>query len=261
MAAGAVAAATAALVTPLVSRGASVPGPGVARSAADTAVHRFATLGVPVYCGGPRGRALALTFDDGPGPATDATVRLLRRSHERATFFLVGSRLEWFANAPRRELAVGAVADHTWDHAALTRLPPARVRSEIVRTRVALERATRSPVALFRPPYGFHDRAVDKRVRTLGMLTVLWSVDARDSEPGVAASPADIAARVLPRLRPGAIVLLHENRPGTLPALRRWIIPALERRGLRSVSVPELLAVDPPTLTQLRKRGGRCGAP
>jgi peptidoglycan/xylan/chitin deacetylase (PgdA/CDA1 family) len=252
------AAAVVLLIAPLGGRSASVPGSGVV-SAADAAVHRLATLGVPIYCGGAHRRLLALTFDDGPGPATDATVRLLQRSHERATFFLVGSRLEWFANAPRRELTVGTIGDHTWNHAALTRLSPGRARTEIVRTRVALERATRSPVALFRPPYGFHDRALDERVRSLGMLTVLWSVDARDSEPGVPASPADIAARVLHRLRPGAIVLFHENRPGTLPALRRWIIPALKRRRLRSVTVPELLAADPPTPKQLRRTGGRCG--
>ena len=56
------------------------------------------------------------------------------------------------------------------------------ISRQLVWTKHAIERATRTPVQLFRPPYGAHDRAVDETARTLGLLEVLWSVDSRDSE-------------------------------------------------------------------------------
>ena len=83
------------------------------------------------------------------------------------------------------------------------------------------------------------------------MLQVLWSVDSRDSD---GATLAQIERNVLQGLRPGAIVLLHENHPETLVALRRTILPALKRRGLRAVTVPELLATDPPRRPWLGQR-------
>jgi len=72
---------------------------------------------------------------------------------------------------------------------------------------------------------------------------VLWSVDGGDSLPG--ATPERTAARVVAELRPGAIVLLHDTRPWT-PWVARRVLAAMRRRHLRAVTVPELLAADPP---------------
>lgn len=212
---------------------------------------RFIHLGLPLYCGGSHRRDVALTFDDGPGPATRATLRALRRNGESATFFLVGRNLAGWSDLPRAEATLGAVGDHTWTHPFLTRLPHSAVEREIASTQTALERLTRTPVLLFRPPYGFHDRQVDRDVHRLGMLQVLWSVDSHDSYPPPGANAAQIVHTLARSLRPGSIVLLHENLRQTelaLPALLR----GLRSERLRSVSVPDLLAVDPPTVKQLR---------
>jgi peptidoglycan/xylan/chitin deacetylase (PgdA/CDA1 family) len=216
-----------------------------------SALRRFVHLGLPLYCGGSRRRIVALTFDDGPGPATGATLQLLRRLGEGATFFLVGRNLAEWPRLPRAEAELGAVGDHTWTHPFLTRLPPAAMHREIASTQAALARAIGGPVLLFRPPYGFHDAAVDREVRRLGMLQVLWSLDSRDSYPPPGATARQIVRTLAESLRPGSIVLMHENLPQThlaLPAVLR----ELRTKRLTSVSVPELLAVDPPTLAQLR---------
>jgi peptidoglycan/xylan/chitin deacetylase (PgdA/CDA1 family) len=120
---------------------------------------------------------------------------------------------------------------------------------EIAGTQRALARASGQPVVLFRPPYGANDAAVDAEARTRRMLTVLWSIDSRDSQ---GASWKQIAARVERQAHPGAIVLMHENRGQTIRALHRLLLPWLRRHGYRLVSVPELLAFDPPTPAQLR---------
>jgi peptidoglycan/xylan/chitin deacetylase (PgdA/CDA1 family)/N-acetylmuramoyl-L-alanine amidase len=215
------------------------------------ALGRLVRSGLPLYCGGSRRRDVALTFDDGPGPATSATLRLLRRFGERATFFLVGRNLREWARLPRAETALGAVGDHTWTHPFLTRLPPATMQREIAATQTALQRTTGAPVLLFRPPYGFHDAAVDEEVRRLGMVQVLWSLDSHDSYPPPGASAAMIVRTLARSLRPGSIVLLHENLRQTQLALPA-VLRDLHSRHLESVSIPELLAFDPPTLEQLR---------
>jgi peptidoglycan/xylan/chitin deacetylase (PgdA/CDA1 family) len=194
---------------------------------------------------------VALTFDDGPGPATSKTLDLLRKSGASATFFLVGENLREWPELPRAEAALGAVGDHTWTHPFLTRLTTAAMQREISSTQVALERATGGPVLLFRPPYGFHDAAVDREVRRLGMLQVLWSLDSRDSYPPPGATAAQIIQTLRTSLHPGSIVLLHENLRETERALPS-VLRLLRSEHLQSVSVPELVALDPPTLAQLR---------
>jgi peptidoglycan/xylan/chitin deacetylase (PgdA/CDA1 family) len=222
------------------------------RWASVPALARFVRIGLPVYCGGAHGRVVALTFDDGPGPATARTIRLLRRFGDRATFFLVGRNLAEWPGLARANRTVGAVGDHTWTHPFLTRVSPRRIDVELARTQTALARATATRIRLFRPPYGFHDAAVDHEARRLGMLEVLWSLDSNDSYPPPGATARELVRTVVRSLRPGAIVLLHENLPQTQLALPR-ILRALHAAGLRSVSIPKLLALDPPSLTQLSR--------
>lgn len=221
-------------------------------------VERFVQLGLPLYCGGTRRRVVALTFDDGPGPATSATLHVLRRFGERATFFLVGRNLAEWPRLPRAEAALGAVGDHTWTHPFLTRLPVATMRREIATTQAALARTTGAPVLLFRPPYGFHDAAIDHEVRRLGMLQVLWSLDSHDSYPPPGARAAEIVETLARHVHPGSIVLLHENLRETQRALPA-VLRELRGAGMTSVSVPQLLALDPPTVGQLRR--GIAGCP
>jgi peptidoglycan/xylan/chitin deacetylase (PgdA/CDA1 family) len=215
-----------------------------------TQLARLIRLGLPVFCGGSHGRDVALTFDDGPGPYTRLALRILRKDGARATFFLVGRNIARYARSlPRAELALGAVGDHTWNHLDLPRLDRRTMAKELSSTQEALRGATGLPVRLFRPPYGAHDAAVDDEARKLGMLEVLWSIDSRDSE---GAGYLQIAHLVLSVIRPGSIVLMHENRGQTIRALKFFILPALRRSRLRTVSVPALLSSDPPTLPQLR---------
>ena len=218
--------------------------PAGAGDAGSPVVARFAALGLPLVCGGRHGHAVALTFDDGPGPYSARVVKLLEHVHARATFFLVGNELARWPHVPALERRLGALGDHTWSHPRLTLLDAPAVRRELASTKRAIEEKTHAPVQLFRPPYGAHDREVDAVAHSLGLLEVLWSVDSRDSK---GAPWYQIAANVEQSLRPGSIVLMHENRGQTVRALKDRILPYLRDHGLHAVSVPELLAVDPPS--------------
>ena len=197
----------------------------------------------PVSCGGGLGDAVALTFDDGPGPYTERVLRVLRRYDARATFFVVGNRLQYWPTVARAEARLGGVGNHTWSHPDLTRLPHVLVWLELMRTQYAVDSELGWKPRLFRTPYAAHSPAIDAVVHKLGLVEVFWDVDSRDDLPH--ARVRDIVRSVERGLRPGAIVLMHDIHPWTLAALPR-VLQAIRERGLRAVSVPELLALDPP---------------
>src|SRR6476619_1721115 len=65
----------------------ATPAPSRPRRGELAVVRRLARYGRPIFCGAQRGRLLALTFDDGPGPYTHYVLKRLRRNHMHATFF------------------------------------------------------------------------------------------------------------------------------------------------------------------------------
>lgn len=232
--------------------------PAALALAQERAVERLAALRRPVFCGGGRLPDVALTFDDGPSPYTLPLLQLLRHARASATFFLVGDRLADWPDLASGEARLGAVGDHTWSHPRLPSLRYDAAAWEITAGRRAIAAASGHKVLLFRPPYGLTTPRLDRLVGRSGMLDVRWSADSGDGFSG--ATVKSVVRSVESTVRPGSIVLLHDIHPWTLAAVRR-LLPWLARRGLRLVSVPELLRLDPPTIQRLRDVDGqRCGA-
>ncbi|MGA2927518.1 MAG: polysaccharide deacetylase family protein [Solirubrobacteraceae bacterium] len=226
-----------------------------AASRATAEIKRLIALGRPIYCAGPHGNEVAFTFDDGPGVYTYIAVKKLRQAHERATFFVVGRNIDPFPGWLPKELALGAIGDHTWTHPELIELSPSEIYTQLAQTAHRIQAVSGEHVELWRPPYELHDATTDRIARRLGLLEILWSVDSADS---LGANYAGIIHNVEAGLRPGAIVLMHENHGQTIRALTT-LLPELRRRHLRSVSVPELLASDPPSSRQVLEGGLGCG--
>jgi peptidoglycan/xylan/chitin deacetylase (PgdA/CDA1 family) len=226
---------------------------------AQSKLEALARDSTPLYCGGRHGRYVALTFDDGPSMYTPRVLRLLRRARARATFFVVGSRAAARPDLVRAESLLGVVGNHTWTHPRLVTLARRDLIRQLLRTQAAIVRATGGMrPRLFRPPYGVGTPAETAAVHALGLVDVRWSVDSFDSRPG--ATAGSVVRNVLAELRPGAIVLLHEIHPWTVRALPR-VLRALRRRGLTPVTIPELVALDPPAHAELVpvRPSGRCG--
>jgi peptidoglycan/xylan/chitin deacetylase (PgdA/CDA1 family) len=212
-------------------------------------------IGLPIFCGGLHGDEVAFTFDDGPGVYTHYAVKKLTQAHEGATFFVVGRLIALWPGWLPQELKLGAIGDHTWTHPELIELSPSEIRSQLSMTAQAIHAASGENVDLWRSPYELHDAATDRIAQQLGLLQILWSVDSGDS---VGANWAQIINNVEAGLKPGMIVLFHENRGQTIRALTT-LLPELRRRHLRSVSIPHLLATDPPSDRQVREGLDACG--
>jgi peptidoglycan-N-acetylglucosamine deacetylase len=207
-----------------------------------------------VRAGVPRQRVVALTFDDGPSPYTPGIVRELVRMHAPATFFIVGQQLRYFAAGLRDEVRNGfVIGDHTENHPPLNLMGAAAQYAQIDQAASRIRGLGAPFPRLFRPPYGIYDANTFSILRRLRMLMVMWSVDPRDwLRPGT----RTIVRRVLAGVRPGAIVEMHDgggDRGQTAAALPA-IIVGLRRRHYDLVTVPQLLAADPPPRHQLLSR-------
>jgi peptidoglycan-N-acetylglucosamine deacetylase len=153
---------------------------------------------------------IAITFDDGPHPqGTPAVLEVLDRAGVRATFFLVGERVEREPRLAAEIVAAGhEVALHGHRHLLMLRRTPHAFRDDCARGFDVLAQATGVAPTLYRPPYGVFSLGGLVEVRRRGWRPLLWSRWGRDWERGAtAASIARLASRGLSN---GDVVLLHD---------------------------------------------------
>ena len=157
-----------------------------------------------------RDDAVALTFDDGPHrEGTRAILAALERAHARATFFLVGEQVERLPDVAAEVAAAGhEIGVHCQRHRNLMRLTPREVRDDLDRATEVIARATGREVRVYRPPYGILTMAAVAYARKAGWQIVLWRRAGEDWDSR--ATAASIAARIVRRLAPGDVILLHD---------------------------------------------------
>jgi peptidoglycan/xylan/chitin deacetylase (PgdA/CDA1 family) len=186
-------------------------------------------------------RAVALTFDDGPSPKdTPRVLKVLRRMHARATFFVIGFLVDAYPEIVAREHDAGMViGNHTYNH---PEVPPfAQLPQRLLEAEIELGAQSLSKIGitseLLRPPAGSSSPAVVRAAEASGERVVLWSVDPVDWRAG--ATAAQIKRNVLSAVQPGSIVLLHDgggDQSATVAALP-GIIKGIRRKHLRLVTL------------------------
>ncbi len=186
------------------------------------------------------GRKIALTFDDGPSPLTPEYLKVFSEQGVRATFFILGNNIRRYPGMLTLIAKEGhEIGDHSFSHRNLKLLPVDAAEQDILSASNLIEQEIHQKVRFFRPPGGNVSLALVKTIETLGMKTVLWSIDPKDWKPGT--TSAQIVNRVLTHLRSGSIVVMHEGKQQTLGALP-VLIQELKKRGWQLVTVSELLS-------------------
>jgi peptidoglycan/xylan/chitin deacetylase (PgdA/CDA1 family) len=189
---------------------------------------------------------VALTFDDGPDPATTPRfAEVLAGRGIRATFFLLG---EMVARTPALAADLAAagheIGVHGWEHRYLPPRGPRATADDIRRATEIIAEATGTRPRLFRPPYGVLSGAALLATKSLGLTPVLWGTWGSEWSPG--ATPASVFASLTSHLNGGVTVLLHDSdctspagscraALGALPML----LDECARRGLRVGPVGE----------------------
>jgi peptidoglycan/xylan/chitin deacetylase (PgdA/CDA1 family) len=202
---------------------------------------------VMVWAGPPQEKAVALTFDDGPSPIyTPQILSLLKRYGARATFFVIGRKVEQNPGLVHAELKNGnEVGNHSFSHPYLTKEDQSSRERQLERTAVDLDLlGCPQKRCLFRPPYSACDERLKFYMVHTGRRIVMWSLDSGDWR-GLPAP--QIIQNVLGQVRNGAIIIFHDSdersradRRPTVEALRT-ILPALKAAGYRLVTVSELV--------------------
>lgn len=184
------------------------------------------------------GRTVALTFDDGPDPATTPQILdLLARHDMKAVFCMVGEQARAHPDLVRKVVAAGhRLCNHT-----ITHDPGIGVRSPDVMDRqlqasrdVLVQASGGADVDLFRAPEGRWSPELIRMSAKDGMRALGWTVDPLDwTTPGTAA----VVQQVQQRMHPGAVVLLHDGggpRGQTVAAVRQ-LLPWLDDQGYSAV--------------------------
>jgi peptidoglycan/xylan/chitin deacetylase (PgdA/CDA1 family)/glycosyltransferase involved in cell wall biosynthesis len=192
---------------------------------------------------------IALTFDDGPDPEwTPAILDVLARHGARATFFVIGSKVNDHPELARRILAEGhEIGVHTFTHAELAAMPSWRRDLEMTLGQNAIAGATGMQTTLMRPPFSSEPDAMSAteyaaidEVAAGRYLTVLADLDTKDwGNPGVDA----IVNSATPPAGEGAVVMLHDgggDRSQTVAAVDA-LLGRLGGDGYRFTTVSEAL--------------------
>ena len=153
---------------------------------------------------------LALTFDDGPSEFTPEILQVLSIHDVRATFFVLGENAAAMPEVVRSLVDAGhGVAIHGWNHSLLTELDPEVVAEDLCRTQGLVRELSGAECRDVRPPYGVFDEALLSCFDDRGLVTWLWTADARDWTANATAD--HITRKVLRSLTPGGIILLHDG--------------------------------------------------
>ena len=181
----------------------------------------------------------ALTFDDGPSPeSTPRLLEVLARHQAKATFFLVGERVEAHPHLVDEIVAAGhEIANHLMRDERSALIPDAQFRRDLARTTELL--TPHGPVRWFRPGSGVFTPRMLRSAAEQHLRAVLGTLVA-----GNRGLPSDdrIARSLLPHLRPGSILVLHEGTPQRRGVVQTTdeLLSALD--GLTAVTVSDLVS-------------------
>ncbi len=187
------------------------------------------------------GKAVYLTFDDGPIPeVTPKVLAILAKYNVKATFFMVGENIDKHPEVFRQVVEAGhQIGNHTYNHLKGWKTPFDEYMSNVARCNKALFEHHPSVFipTLFRPPYGkatLHQRIA---LHKMGYTLIYWDVLTRDYDASV--TPEQMLRLIQRETRPGSIINFHDSLKSNermlrvLPQAIEWLQKeGYEIRGL-----------------------------
>ena len=151
-------------------------------------------------------RQIYLTFDDGPTPEiTDFVLECLAEFEAKATFFCIGKNVvENPSIIQRIQVAGHSIGNHTMNHFNAWKMDYDVYVDDFNKCEAVFNQLAIKSIG-FRPPYG---RITRKMYREMDNV-ILWSVLTGDYNASLSSS--EIISSVLPLLKPGAIVVMHDS--------------------------------------------------
>ncbi len=210
---------------------------GIHGAAANAAATK--TRLVPIYNVKTDQKKISISFDAAWGnEQTQNLIDILGKYSVKTTFFVVGSWVEKYPESVKALADAGhEVCNHSDSHPHMPQLPREKIASEIQNCNQKIKAITGKEPTLFRAPYGDYNNTLIETVKGLNMHEIQWNVDSLDwKDP----TPQQIYERVVGKVQPGSIVLLHngaKNTPAALPS----ILETLQKQGYEIVPISQLI--------------------
>lgn len=193
---------------------------------------------VPIYKVETSQQQIAITLDGMWGAEyTEDILQVLHEHDVEITFFFGGNWLEDYPELAKKIAEEGhEIGNHTYSHPHLNSLSKSEIEEELIRNQKLIESLVGRQPKVFRPPFGEYSNKVINVAKELGFQTIQWSIDSLDwKDPGNEV----IVNRVLDKVSPGDIILMHNNAADIVEALE-VLVPKLKEKGYEIVKISEL---------------------
>ena len=187
-------------------------------------------------------KVVSLTFDDGPHPDyTPKVLDILAEWKVEATFFCVGKNVESYPAIVERMQEEGhLVGNHSYSHENnFPLLGVEKMVDELRKTDDLISSLTGMPVHFFRPPFGITNPWVRDAVAKFNYNVIGWSVRSYDT---ISEDVDAVYDRVVKKITPGAVILLHDRLPFA-PELLSRLLQHLSDEGYKVMRVDKLFNV------------------
>lgn len=195
----------------------------------------------PIYRGNPNKKMVALMINVSWGTEYIPTIlNILKENHVKATFFVEGKWAKNNAEYVQMIVEQGhVVGNHAYDHPDMSRTSKQEIMNQLKKTNETLQAITGETPSLFAPPSGSFSDQVVKVADSYNMETILWSIDTIDwKNPSISV----MMNRVMPKLHPGATILMHPTE-AVVRGLEKLII-AIKEKEYHIGTVENLLSED-----------------
>ncbi|MDA6069282.1 polysaccharide deacetylase family protein [Flavobacterium sp. AC] len=184
-------------------------------------------------------KKIAITFDDGPSIFTLEVLDLLKKYDVKAIFFCIGKNIEAHPEILKQIIADGhLVGNHSYSHSKFFDFYNAEtIKEEIEKTDQLLERFTSGKINFFRPPYGVTTPSIRRALKITGHKVIGWNIRSLD---GGTKNKELIFNRIIKRVSPGGIVLLHDTASHSVLVLEQFL-QFLQQNNYKVISIEELL--------------------
>ena len=188
-------------------------------------------------------KIIALTFDDGPDPEITPAILDILKGKGKATFFCIGRKIESNEQILKRMDTEGhLIGSHSYSHSDWFDLfSSTRMKNEFIQTDQKILEITDKKPILFRPPYGVINPLLKKALRSFNYHVIGFSNRPWDT---MTKNEGKILDRLVRKLKPGDVVLLHDSVPQCIPVLKGFM-RIIEENGFTVVSLAELFEIQP----------------
>lgn len=187
-------------------------------------------------------KVVALTFDHSWGNKfTPSILDTLKKNEIKSTFFIMGPWAKKFPEVAQRMVADGhEIASHGFRHENYGDMTVEWVKEDIQKAHTQIKEVTGVEPNLLRPPNGHYSQKSLQATHELGYKTIIWNVDSLDwKNPGRDV----IVDRIMKRLKPGAVILMHaSDTPVQTAEALPILLDKIKAEGYKLVTVGELLS-------------------